>query len=77
MIKGYARVSTDGQDLATQHELHEAAGATLLYAESASSLYAVARARGCGPGDEAGPLGALNAGLAQHPSDQRRSRGEL
>ena len=33
MIKGYARVSTDGQDLATQHELLKAAGAELVYAE--------------------------------------------
>jgi hypothetical protein len=33
MIKGYARVSTDGQDLATQHELLKAAGAELVYSE--------------------------------------------
>ena len=36
MIKGYARVSTDGQDLATQHELLKAAGAMLVYAEKQS-----------------------------------------
>jgi DNA invertase Pin-like site-specific DNA recombinase len=34
MIRGYARVSTDGQDLATQHELLKAAGAELVYSES-------------------------------------------
>ena len=33
MIKCYARVSTDGQDLATQHELLKAAGAMLVYSE--------------------------------------------
>ena len=38
MIKGYARVSTDGQDLATQHELLETAGATLVYAEKQSGV---------------------------------------
>src|SRR5258708_1543167 len=38
MIKGYARVSTDGQDLATQHELLKAAGATLVYAEKQSGI---------------------------------------
>ena len=36
MIKGYARVSTDGQDLATQHELLKAAGAELVYSEKQS-----------------------------------------
>ena len=35
MIKGYARVSTDGQDLATQHELLKAAGAELVYQREA------------------------------------------
>src|ERR1700758_4408714 len=36
MIKGYARVSTDGQDLATQHELLRAAGAEQVFAEKIS-----------------------------------------
>ena len=30
-VKEYARVSTDGQDLATQNELLKAVGATLVY----------------------------------------------
>jgi DNA invertase Pin-like site-specific DNA recombinase len=38
MIKGYARVSTDGQDLATQHELLRAAGATQVFAEKQSGM---------------------------------------
>jgi DNA invertase Pin-like site-specific DNA recombinase len=38
MIKGYARVSTDGQDLATQDELLKAAGAELVYAEKQSGV---------------------------------------
>ena len=38
MIKGYARVSTDGQDLATQHELLKAAGAELVYSEKQSGI---------------------------------------
>ena len=36
MIKGYARVSTDGQTLETQDEALRAAGATLVYAEKIS-----------------------------------------
>jgi DNA invertase Pin-like site-specific DNA recombinase len=36
MIKGYARVSTDGQDLATQHELLREAGASLVFSEKQS-----------------------------------------
>jgi DNA invertase Pin-like site-specific DNA recombinase len=38
MIKGYARVSTDGQDLATQHELPKEAGATLVFSEKQSGV---------------------------------------
>jgi DNA invertase Pin-like site-specific DNA recombinase len=38
MIKGYARVSTDGQDLATQHELLKGAGATLMFSEKQSGI---------------------------------------
>jgi DNA invertase Pin-like site-specific DNA recombinase len=35
-VKGYARVSTDGQDLATQHELLREAGASQIFAEKQS-----------------------------------------
>ena len=38
MIKGYARVSTDGQDLATQYELLKEAGATLVFSEKQSGI---------------------------------------
>lgn len=38
MIKGYARVSTDGQDLATQHELLKEAGAMLVFSEKQSGI---------------------------------------
>jgi DNA invertase Pin-like site-specific DNA recombinase len=38
VIKGYARVSTDGQDLATQHELLKAAAAELVYSEKQSGI---------------------------------------
>jgi DNA invertase Pin-like site-specific DNA recombinase len=38
MIKGYARVSTDRQDLATQHELLKGAGATSVFSEKQSGV---------------------------------------
>src|SRR6516162_709017 len=38
MTKGYARVSTDGQDLATQYELLREAGATQLFSEKQSGI---------------------------------------
>jgi hypothetical protein len=38
VIKGYARVSTDGLDLATQHELLKAAGAELVFSEKQSGI---------------------------------------
>ena len=38
MIKGYARVSTDGQDLATQYELLKEACATLVFSEKQSGI---------------------------------------
>jgi DNA invertase Pin-like site-specific DNA recombinase len=36
--KGYVHVSTDGQDLATQHELLKAAGAELDHSEKQSGI---------------------------------------
>ena len=38
MIKGHARVSTNRQDLATQHELLKGAGTTLVFSEKQSGI---------------------------------------
>jgi DNA invertase Pin-like site-specific DNA recombinase len=60
MIKGYARVSTDGQTLEAQHEALRAAGAVLVFAEkqsgvkgSSGQMYRFVRAWGHSPRDEA------------------------
>jgi DNA invertase Pin-like site-specific DNA recombinase len=55
-VKGYARVSTDGQDLATQHELLSAAGAAQVFAEKISGAVTERKAlarlvASLGPGD--------------------------
>jgi DNA invertase Pin-like site-specific DNA recombinase len=73
MIKSYARVSTDGQDLATQHELLKAAGAELVYSEkqsgikngssSTSQMRRLAGAGGHCRSDEARAPRPLNSGL--------------
>jgi hypothetical protein len=84
VIKGYARVSTDGQDLATQHELLKAAGAELVYSEKQSGIKtdraALARLIASlrhGRCNEVRSPRPLNSGPTQHPSDNRRSWGEL
>jgi hypothetical protein len=38
VIKGCARVSADGQELATQYELLKEAGATLVFSEKQSGI---------------------------------------
>jgi DNA invertase Pin-like site-specific DNA recombinase len=38
MIKGYARVSTDGKTLEAQHEAQRGAGATLVFSEKQSGI---------------------------------------
>jgi DNA invertase Pin-like site-specific DNA recombinase len=83
VVKGYARVSTDGQDLATQHELLRHAGASLVFSEKQSGIKTDRAALGrlvasLAPGDvvlvtKLDRLATVNSGLAQHPRRNRES----
>jgi DNA invertase Pin-like site-specific DNA recombinase len=85
MIKGYARVTTDGQDLATQHELLKEAGATLVFSEKQSVIKtdraALARCiASLEPGDtvlvtKLDRLAREHSGLAQHASRESAKLG--
>ena len=76
-IKGYARVSTDGQTLEAQHEALRAAGATIIYSEKQSGVKtdraALARClASLEPGDtvvvtKLGSTSPINSGLVEHP----------
>src|SRR5262245_57918771 len=73
---GYARVSTNGQDLAAQEAELMTAGCAKVFKEKVSGAknrprragqaYSTPRTRRCGNGHAPRPLGTLNTGSAQY-----------
>jgi len=86
-IYGYARVSTNGQDLAAQEAELKATGAAKVFKEKVSGaktdraeLAKVIRRLGpgrCAGRDKAGQAGTLNPRPAQRAGHHRRTTGRL